>query len=78
MNMGSNLVDLQEAQYKLEELVSLALQGRQVILGNDGKPLVQLVPLGLIQPKTPVANARKQRPTAADLEQLPEQKDFMQ
>jgi antitoxin (DNA-binding transcriptional repressor) of toxin-antitoxin stability system len=41
--MNAKIVDVSEAAQQLSELLSLALDGNEVIIAKDGQPLVKLV-----------------------------------
>jgi len=41
--MNAKIVDVSEAAKQLSELLSLALDGNEVIIAKDGQPLVKLV-----------------------------------
>ena len=43
--MSSKTVDIHDKQTSLSELVSLALEGNEVIIADDDKPLARLVPI---------------------------------
>jgi prevent-host-death family protein len=43
--MSSKTVDIHDTQTSLSELVSLALEGNEVIIAKDNKPLARLIPL---------------------------------
>ena len=43
--MSSKTVDIHDKQTSLSELVSLALEGNEIIIADDDKPLVRLVPI---------------------------------
>ena len=43
--MSSKTVDIYDTETSLSELVSLALQGNEVIIAEDDKPLVRLIPI---------------------------------
>jgi len=43
--MITKTVDIHEAQKQLSELVSLALEGNEVIIAEGDKPLARLVPV---------------------------------
>jgi prevent-host-death family protein len=43
--MSSKTVDIHDTQTSLSELVSLALEGNEVIIAEDNKPLARLVPI---------------------------------
>jgi len=43
--MSSKTVDIHDTQTSLSELVSLALEGNEVIIAEDDKPLARLVPI---------------------------------
>jgi prevent-host-death family protein len=38
-------VNIHEAKAKLSKLIEMALQGKEIIIGKNNKPLVQLKPL---------------------------------
>jgi prevent-host-death family protein len=38
-------VDIRQAQPQLEELLSLALAGDEVIIAKDGRPVARLIPV---------------------------------
>jgi antitoxin (DNA-binding transcriptional repressor) of toxin-antitoxin stability system len=43
--MSSKTVDIHDTETSLSELVSLALKGDDVIIAEDEKPLVRLIPI---------------------------------
>jgi antitoxin (DNA-binding transcriptional repressor) of toxin-antitoxin stability system len=43
--MSSKTVDIHDTQTSLSELVSLALEGNEVIIAEDDKPLARLIPI---------------------------------
>lgn len=43
--MSSKTIDIHDKQTSLSELVSLALEGNEVIIADDDKPLARLVPI---------------------------------
>jgi prevent-host-death family protein len=43
--MSSKTVDIHDTQTSLSELVSLALDGNEVIITEDNKPLARLIPI---------------------------------
>ena len=43
--MSSKTVDIHDKQTSLSELVSFALEGNEVIIADDDKPLARLVPI---------------------------------
>ena len=43
--MSSKTVDIHDTETSLSELVSLALQGNEVIIAEDDKPLARLIPI---------------------------------
>ena len=43
--MSSKTVDIHDTETSLSELVSLALKGNDVIIAEDEKPLVRLIPI---------------------------------
>lgn len=49
--MITKTVTVHEAQTHLPELLTLALEGVEVIIVEDGKPLARLVPISLPQKK---------------------------
>lgn len=44
--MVTKTIDVIEAQNQLNELLTLALQGAEIILARDDMPLARLVPVG--------------------------------
>lgn len=44
--MATKTIDIREAQTQLNELLSLAQQGTEIILAKDNTPLARLVPVG--------------------------------
>ena len=55
--MSSKMVDLHDTQTPLSELVSVALEGNEVIIAKDGRPVARLVPiLESKQPRIPGLN----------------------
>ena len=47
--MSSKTVDIHDKQTSLSELVSLALEGNEVIIADDDKPLARLVPISEVK-----------------------------
>lgn len=43
--MSSKTVDIHDTETSLSELVSLALEGNEVIIAEDEKPLARLIPI---------------------------------
>jgi antitoxin (DNA-binding transcriptional repressor) of toxin-antitoxin stability system len=43
--MSSKTIDIHDTQTPLSELVSLALEGNEVIIADDNKPVARLVPI---------------------------------
>ena len=43
--MSSKTVNIHDAKNSLSELVSLALEGNEVIIAEDNTPLVRLIPI---------------------------------
>jgi antitoxin (DNA-binding transcriptional repressor) of toxin-antitoxin stability system len=43
--MSSKTVDIHDAKTTLSELVSLALEGNEIIIAEDDKPLALLIPI---------------------------------
>ena len=43
--MSSKTVDIHDAKTTLSELVSLALEGNEIIIAEDDKPLARLIPI---------------------------------
>lgn len=55
--MSNKTVDIHDTQTLLSELVSLALEGNEVIIAEDNKPIARLVPiLESKQPRIPGLN----------------------
>jgi antitoxin (DNA-binding transcriptional repressor) of toxin-antitoxin stability system len=55
--MSSKTVDIHDKQTSLSELVSLALEGNEVIIADDDKPLARLIPISESkQPRIPGLN----------------------
>jgi antitoxin (DNA-binding transcriptional repressor) of toxin-antitoxin stability system len=48
--MSSKTVDINDAKTILSELVSLALEGNEIIIAEDDKPLARLVPISESKP----------------------------
>jgi prevent-host-death family protein len=44
MIMAAMNVDIAEAQTQFSKLIALALQGKEVVITQDGTPLIQLAP----------------------------------
>jgi prevent-host-death family protein len=67
--MTMETVELQDAQRRLGELLSLARAGTEVVIAENGKPRVRLVPLGelaesdrlLVSPGTPAPSSGRKR-----------------
>ena len=53
--MATKTIDINEAQTQLNELLSLALQGTEIILAKDNTPLARLIPLGASSPQSRIA-----------------------
>lgn len=51
--MSTTMVEMQEAQHRLSELVSLAQQGNEVILADGSTPVARLV--AVVQDKSRIA-----------------------
>ena len=55
--MSSKTVDIHDTQTSLSELVSLSLEGNEVIIAENNKPLARLVPISESnQPRIPGLN----------------------
>ena len=55
--MSSKTIDVHDTQTPLSELVSLALEGNEVIIAEDNKPIARLVPIAESnQPRIPGLN----------------------
>jgi len=48
--MNSKTVDIHDSKTTLSELVSLALEGNEIIIAEDDKPLARLVPISEAKP----------------------------
>ena len=59
-----------EAKARLSTLVREALQGREVVIARDNKPLVRLVPIA-VQSRAP-GSAKGQITMAADFDRTPD------
>jgi antitoxin (DNA-binding transcriptional repressor) of toxin-antitoxin stability system len=44
--MDTMTVDVDEAKMQLSQLLSLALQGQEIVIAKNKEPLVRLVPIG--------------------------------
>ncbi len=54
--MGTVTLDL--AQTQLSDLIEDAIQGKEVVITKDGKPLVKLVPVSKSKPKPVFGSAK--------------------
>jgi antitoxin (DNA-binding transcriptional repressor) of toxin-antitoxin stability system len=55
--MNRKTVDIHDTQTSLSELVSLALEGKEIVIAKDDKPLARLVPISESeQPRIPGLN----------------------
>ena len=55
--MASQTVSIDEAKSQLADLIAAALEGGEVIITQDGKPLAMLVPVA--QPKKRIAGLNR-------------------
>ncbi len=62
-------VDLEEAKTKLNNLLTLALQGNEVIISEAGKPAVRLVPIQAPKKKRVAGLNRGQIKMQADFDE---------
>ena len=46
-------INIAEAKAKLSRLLDRALAGEEIVIARDGKPLVRLVPVEEMRPRTP-------------------------
>lgn len=66
-------VTVQKAQKHLAQLIQRALKGEKIIIGGDGQPLVQLVPVASSKaPRRPGALKSKFRVGKEFFDPLPE------
>ena len=57
--MTAKIIDIREVQTQLGELLSLVLQGREVIFAKDNTPLARLIPIVIPPTKPRVAGLHK-------------------
>jgi prevent-host-death family protein len=71
--MSSKTVDIHDAKASLSELVSLALEGHEIIIAEDDKPLARLIPISESKPARTAGLNRGEIWTSDDFDEpLPE------
>ncbi len=57
--MATKTIDIREAQTQLNELLSLALQGTEIIFAKDNTPLARLIPVSGTASQSRIAGLHK-------------------
>jgi antitoxin (DNA-binding transcriptional repressor) of toxin-antitoxin stability system len=57
--MATKTIDIREAQTQLNELLSLALQGTEIIFARDNTPLARLIPVSGTTSQSRIAGLHK-------------------
>lgn len=76
---GMKQYNIAEAKSHFSELVKLALQGEEVLIARDNKPLLKLTPLNApLKTRTPGTARGEILSVAQDFDELPEDfKDYV-
>jgi prevent-host-death family protein len=74
MRVMTRTVSIDEAKDQLQDLLALALEGNEVVITNEGKPLARLVPVATSQKKRIAGLNRGQIHTSEDFDEpLPDE-----
>jgi len=68
-------VNIGEAKAKLSKLISASLRGEEVVIDNDGKPQVRLIPVAEAKAEDREARRRKIDEILARIDALPLRRD---